>query len=199
MIALDRQSELRLQCLYPDVVTRTRRVIEDYRLAHARELKCAQGIRSFEAQLAIWKQGRELRGGIWIVVNPRKVVTRARPGDSWHHYSAVDLCFAGPEPYLRDLQGKDPAGWEFLWSELARFGEAHGFQAGYRWPDPKKDRPHLELRYGGMTLAEVKQIYAVGGLRGVWTRFDQIRGVRAGSEWDNAAMRQRLAAQGINL
>ena len=41
--------------------------------------------RSLEEQASLWKQGRELKNGIWRVVDAKKVVTKVLPGKSAHN------------------------------------------------------------------------------------------------------------------
>lgn len=188
-MTVDSISEGRLRLVYPDVGTRWRRVAEDFSNLHGKQLRVAQGMRTYAQQLEIWKQGRTLVRGVWQLTDPihhTGVVTYAQPGDSWHHFSAVDSCFIGDDPWLE----KDPK-CDFYWSEYARLGKAHGFTAGYDWQGKKQDRPHLEMTYG-MNLTDVKAIYADKGLSGVWAQFDQIRGVKQGSEWDSILSRSVL-------
>lgn len=185
----------RLSLVYPDVRVRWTRVQVDFFNLHGLQLRIAQGLRTFADQQAIYEKGRKLVGGEWIPEDPEHhhgIVSWAKPGDSWHHYSAVDSCFIGSDPWLEH----HPEG-DFLWSEYARLGKAHGFDAGYYWEGKKQDKPHLEICYGGMSLEDVKKIYEHGKLRGVWTKFDQIRGVAPGSEWSNPKLLETLKKMGV--
>jgi hypothetical protein len=188
--SVDSISLERLSHVYPDVKVRWIRVANDMFNLHGRLLRVAQGLRTYADQQAIYEKGRVYIDGKWMPenltdVNPvlkapwphQGIVTWSKPGDSWHHFSAVDSCFIGQDPWLD--QDKD---CEKMWAEYARLGRAHGFSAGYDWPKPKQDRPHLQMTYG-LKLAQVKDLYAHGGLRAVWAKFDQIRGVEQGSEW----------------
>ena len=69
-----------------------------------------------------------------------------------------------------------------MWAEFAKFGRAHGFTAGLDFKT-LVDKPHLEMRYDGMTADDLFLIYEEYGLRGVWRVFDRIRGVPPETEW----------------
>lgn len=168
---LDAASEARLSEVYPDLAVRWRRTAEDVWGAHRLKLKVTQGIRSIEAQAALYAQGRTL---------PGPIVTYSVPGDSWHHYGlAVDTCFAGPDPYLeKDVRT------EMLWREFGKFATAHGLTWGGAW-SRFVDRPHVQMTYA-LTLAQVKDLYSYRGLDSVWARCDQMRGVDVGRDWRNA-------------
>jgi hypothetical protein len=188
---MDKATFQRLAQVYPDLCVRWIRLANDFYSLHGLALKVATGLRTYADQHIIYAKGRVQVGDKWMPEHPTDIdpatgkpyphtgiVSWAKPGDSWHHFSAVDSCFDGPDPYLE----KHPKA-EFMWSEHARLAEAHGLEAGYRWAKPKQDKPHVQIRYGGMTLAQVKDLYAHGGLKAVWAKYDQIRGVEVGSEW----------------
>lgn len=92
--------------------------------------------RSLDEQLHIWSKGREkLTGGVWIIVDPKLVVTRAKPGASAHNFhAAFDVCFASRDPYPRDPD---------LWEAVGRVGESVGLVWGGRWKSIV-DKPHFE-------------------------------------------------------
>lgn len=166
----DQSTDYRLSLVYPDVKTRWLRLRDTFFQLHHRQLRVSQGLRTYSDQLVIWSKGRaQSEDGSWIVVDASQIVTHAMPGDSWHHFSAVDSCFWGSDPFL----AQDPDS-ERMWSEHARLAEAFGFESGYRWI--KQDRPHLQMRYGLM-LKQVKDTYDLSGLVGVWKQFDAIIGV----------------------
>ena len=182
----------RLALVYPDVRVRWIRVANDFFNLHKIQLKIAQGLRTFADQQKIYSQGRSLENGVWVVTNPHKIVSHAPPGDSWHHYCAVDSCFAGPDPWL----AKHPEG-EKLWAEYARIGKAHGFFAGFDWAGSKNDRPHLEMHYGDMSLSQAKALYLKGKLGMVWAAFDKIRGVEVGADWQKTLNFAKLKTIGV--
>ena len=90
---------------------------------------------------------RLLENGVWRVVDPGRVVTKAMPGESAHNFGAAfDVCFVGTDPYLHKYEvvhgTPDP-----LWALL---GET-GTKLGLNWGGPlgandrfKWDRPHFE-------------------------------------------------------
>jgi peptidoglycan L-alanyl-D-glutamate endopeptidase CwlK len=181
MDTIDRYSQERIALVYPDVRVRWIQLANSFFELHKMMLGVAQGLRTYADQAAIYAQGRTTPGPDVTPERPMgRVVTHSAPGDSWHHFSAIDSKFMGADPWLDGM--KDRKQVEFLWSEYARLAKAHGFVAGFDWPDPKKDRPHIEMTYG-LNLAQAKALYAHGGLKAVWAKFDQIRGVEVGSEY----------------
>lgn len=200
-LELDDSTRQRLKLVYPDIRVRWIRLANDMYEAHDLCLKVAQGLRTYDEQAAIYAKGRTLVNGKLEPELPSDpyprtgVVTWAKPGDSWHHFSALDSCFAGSDPYL------EKAGDEGLhiWDDYARLAKAHGFEAGADWVGPKKDRPHVQIRYGGMKLARAKELYTIGKLGAVWSEFDRIRGVERGEGWDNLETMQRLRVLGVML
>lgn len=109
--------------------------------------------RTMDEQLHLWSKGRALHDGVWVVINPAAIVTKARPGASPHNYGmAFDICVAGPDPYM-DEYGKDHKD-EFgrplpdpRWKLLGELGEECGLDWGgplgkgdkFTW-----DRPHFQ-------------------------------------------------------
>lgn len=194
----DSISDGRLRLVYPDVATRWKRARQDLWNLFSRQVRVAQGLRTFAQQQAIWQQGRVLAHGIWIPADPihhTGIVTWAEPGHSWHEFgAAIDSNVIGPDLWCE----KDADHGAHWWSEYARIGKAHGFVAGFDWEGKKQDRPHLEMTYG-LELSELRAIYAHGGLQGVWAKFDQIRGVPIGQEWGHPLTATRLTDPRIIL
>lgn len=97
-----------------------------------------QGARSFAVQQAIYDQGR---------TSPGSVVTKARPGDSYHQYGlAFDVV---PLAYMSEKDW-NPSG--SYWAQIGQIGEALGLTWGGRWSNP--DAPHFELK--AAPLSELK-------------------------------------------
>ena len=97
-----------------------------------------QGTRTFEQQQAVYDQGRS---------TPGSIVTKARPGDSYHQYGlAFDVV---PVAYV-NLKDWNPSGP--YWQTIGQIGESLGLTWGGRWSDP--DEPHFELK--AAPLAELK-------------------------------------------
>lgn len=185
---LDAATRARLRLLYPDFSVRVVRVLDDMHRLHGRAMRVTEGIRTWETQAKLYAQGR---------TTPGSIVTRARPGDSIHHYGlASDCCFVGSDPYLvKDREG------DKLWEEYGRLAQAHGLTWGADWNGngikerQDFDRPHVELPYG-LTLAYIKILYRFGGMQAIWARCDQVRGVPQGSDWYGPLTKTRLVELG---
>lgn len=103
-------------------------------------LRVTHTLRTLDEQMHLYAKGRAFREGVWVVIAPGLIVTRARPGDSPHNYGmAFDICFAGADPYP---DADDPR-----WAMLGRFGE----ECGLNWGGPLGqgdkftwDRPHFQ-------------------------------------------------------
>lgn len=110
-------------------------------------LRVTHTLRTWDEQLHIWQQGRQLQSGVWVVINSRLVVTKARPGESAHNYGAAfDVCFVGPDPYLHahEVAHKSP---DPQWGLLGELGT----KIGLNWGGPLGigdrftfDSPHFE-------------------------------------------------------
>lgn len=111
-------------------------------------------VRTDADQLALYKQGRELRDGLWRVVDPKLVITNAATSDSTPHgehwRAAYDLAFlidgklVSPAPGVVDSWHNSHP-----WVRVADHGEAVGLEAGERWRTktfPHGDKPHYQLR-----------------------------------------------------
>lgn len=94
------------------------------------DLKITFGMRTFAEQQALYDQGR---------TTPGKVVTKAKPGQSFHNYGlAIDV--------VPIVNGK--ADWNSkLWSKIGEIGKACGFAWGGDWKS-FKDLPHFEYPPG---------------------------------------------------
>lgn len=135
--------------------------------------------RSFETQYEYYKKGRENQGGIWVVTKPKEVVTKAKPGFSFHAYGlAVDKVpkVAGNNPKLGlqwswdDYDLKTPGIQKVPWNKLAAIYRAHGLLAGNDWkkfPDP----PHGEKSYG-FKVIDLYEIITKEGLPAVWQKIE---------------------------
>jgi hypothetical protein len=182
---LDAASKARLKLLYPDFSVRVIRVYEDMLRITGKQMKCGEGVRLWVRQQQLYDQGR---------TTPGPIVTNSRPGESLHHYGcAVDSIFAGQDPYL---EAAPKLVSDHLWSEYGRIAVAHGLEWGGGWHKPV-DKPHIQLRYGGMTNQELRELFLSGqrdgesGFEAVWARFDEIRQVKA-----SPIDRQKLATLG---
>jgi peptidoglycan L-alanyl-D-glutamate endopeptidase CwlK len=173
---LDLKSKAMLSGLYPDFAERVTRVFNAMYAAHEIVLRVSEGIRTLERQAMLYEQGRTTPGPHATSEHPLgQIVTNSPEGYSEHHYGiAVDACFTGDDPYLEELKRTNPVHAEFLWQEYGRLCR----EAGLAWGGDFQslvDRPHAELRYGGLKLNQLYNIYQGGGLALVWSRFDEIR------------------------
>ena len=138
----DPRSERNIATLEPVTAKLAR---EHLRRLHAEGLnfKITSGTRTFAEQAKIYAQGRTA---------PGKIVTRAKPGSSWHNFGvAYDITL---------FSGKNPV-WES--PKYTRAGEI-GEELGLRWGGRFKslvDRPHFE-RTLGLTLAQARAKYPKG-------------------------------------
>lgn len=133
------------------------------------------GLRTMEEQAALYALGRTVRNpdGACDARPLGLIVTHAGPGDSWHNYGlACDVVFQTSKP-------TDPEGvwhWDWSgnlpWAALGSAGESVGLEWGGRWPLPKTDLPHFELRLG-LTLEQAKNLLHSGGLAAVWESVNQ--------------------------
>ncbi|MGH9932316.1 MAG: M15 family metallopeptidase [Pyrinomonadaceae bacterium] len=97
-----------------------------------------QGTRTFSEQQAVYDQGR---------TTPGAVVTKARPGDSFHQYG---LAFDVAPVAYKNLPDWNPSGP--AWLVIGQIGEGLGLHWGGRWSTP--DAPHFELH--AAPLSELK-------------------------------------------
>lgn len=118
-----------------------------------------ESTRSEELQGLYYARGRKLVNGIWTVVNPGAVVTKAKTAlFGWHIYGlAVDVISK-----LRGWEVSDA--WRLAVTEIF---ERHGLDAGLRWPHP--DDPHYQWgRCKRTPSGDARRLRAAGGNPAVW-------------------------------
>jgi len=95
--------------------------------------------RDNESQEALYEQGR---------TRPGKIVTNAKPGESWHNYRcAIDVVpLINGKP---NWDGSDP-----IWETIGELGERAGLEWAGRWRT-FKELAHFQYT-GGLTLADLK-------------------------------------------
>lgn len=99
-----------------------------------------QARRDSALQAKLWAQGRNSAGEI---IGP--IVTRARPGNSYHEYGlGIDYLDVDEG----DIEGVyDQGDWNATeYAEMSAAGVALGMEAGYDWEH--QDKPHLEYHPG---------------------------------------------------
>ena len=101
------------------------------------------GLRSWQAQAALYAQGR---------TKPGPIVTNAKPGSSWHNYGlAIDLGLFKAGKYLDE---SSPVQADKLYAEIGKIAAKHGIEWGGTWVK-FKDTPHFQVTFG-KTLAELR-------------------------------------------
>ncbi len=101
------------------------------------------GLRSWQAQAALYAQGR---------TKPGPIVTNAKPGSSWHNYGlAIDLGLFKAGKYLDE---SNPSQADKLYAEIGKIAAKHGIEWGGTWVK-FKDTPHFQVTFG-KTLAELR-------------------------------------------
>jgi len=101
------------------------------------------GLRSWSAQAALYAQGR---------TKPGRIVTKARPGSSWHNYGlAIDLGLFKDGVYL---DGRNPTLADKLYAEIGALAGKMGIEWAGNWKS-FQETPHFQVTFG-LTLAQVR-------------------------------------------
>jgi peptidoglycan L-alanyl-D-glutamate endopeptidase CwlK len=122
------------------------------------------GLRTIEDQDELYAQGRTA---------PGNKVTNAKGGDSFHNYGlAADYVLDGQveKPGVQwswDTRG-DRAG---QWAQMGEIAEACGLEWGGSWKR-FPDLPHVQMQ--GLNLQEIKELYRLGGIKGVWAAYETV-------------------------
>ncbi len=125
----DAVSITRVQELHPKVREDFFNFITEAEEALGITIRVTQGMRTFEQQQKLFDQGR---------TEPGKIVTKARPGSSYHQYGlAVDL--------VEMVNGG--VDWEYDMSKLVPFATKHQIEWGGNFPGTFKDHPHFEKHF----------------------------------------------------
>src|SRR5260221_11698506 len=157
---MDQLSETRLAEVHPKLAEKVRSMA-DLLAQENITIRVVQSLRSWTEQAMLYAKGRDADGN---VVDPRKVVTHARPGTSWHNFGlAVDVV-----PFdsgIPDWNSSHPA-----WRRIVAVGESVGLISGSRWRT-FPDLPHFQLT-GQLPVSPddaVRAAYETGGQQAVWT------------------------------
>lgn len=151
--------------IYPPLAERLFDVVAACRVRGA-DYWAVDGYRSPEAQLALWRKGRNAAGA---VVKPKEVVTRAKFG--YHQLGlAVDFCRDGDtvKPMLQpNYKFED-------YALLAEEAEAHGLEPGYLWKG-FRDAPHVQLplHKKGLSVDALRRQQQIHGTKAVWATLDK--------------------------
>lgn len=118
--------------------------VESAMAAKGVTVEVISGLRSWAAQAALYAQGR---------TKPGRIVTKARPGSSWHNYGlAIDLGLFKSGVYLDE---KKPAEADKLYAEIGKIAAAHGIEWAGTWKT-FTESPHFQITFG-KTLAELRE------------------------------------------
>ena len=101
-------------------------------------VKIVMTLRTAAEQDALYAQGRALQNGVWVVVDPHKIVTKAHSGQSAHE---VGLAMDIVPMELEHAPGWNPM--SVLWSKLGVIVHRHGAEWGGAWKS-FPDLPHVQ-------------------------------------------------------
>lgn len=152
-----------LNLLYPPFRARIEQALA---LAHGEKLMAYvfEAWRSPERQAQLYAQGRTA---------PGKIVTYAKPGESWHaHGVAVDLVFDGsPAAGVQwNWEGDYVDGKRGDYERLAKIVKA---QPDIEWLGDKNiEMAHFQMSLG-VTISEAKRITEKSGILALWAEFDK--------------------------
>jgi hypothetical protein len=125
----DAISHVRLLTLHPRVKDEFKAFIEEAEEGLNIKLRITSALRTFQEQQRLYAQGR---------TTPGKIVTKAKPGSSYHNYGlAVDLV---------RMDGTK-ADWTFDMGKLQPYASKYGIIWGGSWKK-FKDPPHFEKTFG---------------------------------------------------
>lgn len=111
---------------------------------HNVTIEVISGLRSWAQQAALYAQGR---------TKPGPIVTKARPGSSWHNYGlAIDLGLFKAGKYL---DSADPKLAARLYAIIGTIAAAHGIEWAGTWKS-FPEGPHFQWT-NGLTLAEARR------------------------------------------
>lgn len=113
-------------------------------------IEVISGLRSWAAQAALYAQGR---------TKPGPIVTKARPGSSWHNYGlAIDLGLFKGGKYL---DSANPALADKLYSIIGAIAARHGIEWAGTWKT-FQETPHFQVTFGLSLAAAKAKLESVG-------------------------------------
>lgn len=170
---MDTNSEARLAEIYPPLAVKVRALAVAL-LAEGITIRVVQGLRTWAEQSALYAKGRNLAGQI---VDPKEVVTHARPGSSFHNFGLAVDCAPFDAEGQPDWNASHPA-----WQRMIAVGESQGLYSGSHFKvirdgivHPEPDMPHFQLtgRFPSEPDDEVLYLFKEGGLQAVWNEVDK--------------------------
>ena len=132
--------------------------------------------RSFERQMECYQQGREFQNGVWVVTDPKAVVTKAKPGMSFHAYGLAwdtvadgDDTKAGVQWSWGDTyKAKDGTIQKIQWKKMGSIAKSLGLEWAGDWVQ-FTELPHVQNRYG-FKISELYPILTTEGIEAVWKK-----------------------------
>lgn len=107
-------------------------------------IEVISGLRSYSAQAALFAQGR---------TKPGPIVTKARPGSSWHNFGlAIDLGLFMNSKYLDEAS---PTLADKLYTTIGSIAAKHGIKWAGNWKS-FRESPHFQVTFG-LTLATARE------------------------------------------
>jgi peptidoglycan L-alanyl-D-glutamate endopeptidase CwlK len=159
-------SKKRLESINPVVAYHVGRLITACE-AEGIWAEICQGLRSWNEQEDLYAIGREYKNGEWHVVDSGKIVTKCRPGNSWHNFGlAIDICLDDSKYEGFQAVWKDD---DIRWKKAAQIGKSLGFVVGADFRT-FPDNPHYQMtgRFPVNPTDEVRQLFKDGGMQAVW-------------------------------
>jgi peptidoglycan LD-endopeptidase CwlK len=133
--------KLKIDTLHPHVKEKARQLIAECK-REGINLVVTSGLRTYAEQARLYAQGRS---------RPGRIVTNAKPGQSWHNHALAFDCV----PFVN---GKPD--WESPhWDRIGALGEQLGLTWGGRFR--LVDKPHFQFT-NGLTLAEAMRRHTTG-------------------------------------
>ena len=118
--------------------------VESAMAAKGVTVEVISGLRSWAAQAALYASGR---------TKPGRIVTKAKPGSSWHNYGlAIDLGLFKNGVYLDE---KKPAEADKLYAEIGKIAAKLGIEWAGNWKS-FQETPHFQVTFG-MSLAQARE------------------------------------------
>lgn len=118
--------------------------VEAFLLPKGVTVEVISGLRSWAAQAALYASGR---------TKPGRIVTKAKPGSSWHNYGlAIDLGLFKSGVYLDE---KKPAEADKLYAEIGKIAAKLGIEWAGNWKT-FTETPHFQVTFG-MSLAQARE------------------------------------------
>jgi peptidoglycan LD-endopeptidase CwlK len=143
-IPLDKISLDRIELAHPKVRAELLLILKESnrRLSGRMTVRFVWTLRTWSEQKLLWDQGR---------TRPGKIVTFAKPGQSWHNYGlAVDICLIDKNTKMAswDTTTDFDSDKKADWMEVVEVFKSFGWEWGGDWPEQKRDRPHFEKTFG---------------------------------------------------